>query len=599
MNISAAGRIDANVKGFAGGPTLSKPGYGPGRGLYAASRNSGGAGYGGKGGSVNGGSAYGIAETPDRAGSGGAGVNDVGGNGGGAIFITASANVSVDGSITANGGQGGSGYGGDPGGGGSGGTVAIACETISGSGIISADGSASGLQIVSSTYYRNGGGGGGRIAITFDEAAQSAVTAELVISAAEGRGYPSKFGEPGTIIMTSTNLLNDRAGGGRIIIPGWTEWTYDTLTVTNGTLVFPEGFDLTVNGDVNLLEPGALLLTNSAAAIGGGLNIVSTNAPSDNSVAQTIIYGGPGESVSVAGTAFLSSGNLALYGLGTNCAEMKFGGDFQMTNLSALTVSARPLSDAAASPGIALDIGGDMSISSNSWVYVLPHQTNGACPVFTASNLYIAAYGGFHANSNGYAGGAAGGQGLGSGGGTGGTSAAAGGTAYGEAHAPVEPGSGGGAASSQAGGAGGGRIRITAHSAIVMNGIIRVTGGGGTSSAGNPSGGGAGGGIFLDCIDFSGAGSMEAGGGIGGWQVAVPDRYGGGGGGGRIAVAYRRRYDPLLPLRRLNISETPPDTFTGTTSAAGGAGGGASDGGTGTVRFIEVLAKGGTSFSFH
>ena len=61
----------------------------------------------------------------------------------------------IDGSVTANGGNGGGGISG----GGSGGSIYITAENLQGSGTIRANGG--------DTGYQSGGGGGGRIAIYF------------------------------------------------------------------------------------------------------------------------------------------------------------------------------------------------------------------------------------------------------------------------------------------------------------------------------------------------------------------------------------------------------------------------------------------------
>jgi hypothetical protein len=84
---------------------------------------------------------------------------------------------------------------------------------------------------------------------------------------------------------------------------------------------------------------------------------------------------------------------------------------------------------------------------------------------------------------------------------------------------------GGGDANSPQGGAGGGYIRILAAGMVTINGTITANGGLGYS-------GGSGGGIYLDCLNLFGAGTIRANGGNASGNH-------GGGGGGRIAVYFR------------------------------------------------------------
>ena len=92
LTMEAGGSMDVDGKGYA-------QQYGPGLGS-----GSSGSGYGGKGangGSGGGGSTYGSTNTPTDPGSGSIRVD--GGTGGGAVRIEASGNVTVNGTITANG----------------------------------------------------------------------------------------------------------------------------------------------------------------------------------------------------------------------------------------------------------------------------------------------------------------------------------------------------------------------------------------------------------------------------------------------------------------------------------------------------------------
>jgi hypothetical protein len=185
--------------GGAGGSVYGS-GYralGPGGGLggtfsnstvISASNNSNYTGYGGGGGGFAGGGAAGNSSSPvggnvgaggapygndgqlpmiGGSGGGGSGGNlaaagNAGGGGGGAILIASSGKITVNGSITANGGTGGLvgnvGTNGIGGGGGSGGGIRLVANTITGNGAINASGGYGGM------YQAAGGNGGaGRV----------------------------------------------------------------------------------------------------------------------------------------------------------------------------------------------------------------------------------------------------------------------------------------------------------------------------------------------------------------------------------------------------------------------------------------------------
>ena len=164
-------QINADAMGFRGGPGIGGAytnGQGPGGATHGASGNgTAGAGYGGRGGdsyySGTPGASYGTADAPSLPGSGGAGKDAVGfgGNGGGAIRLEAANSLTVNGIISANGGNG---YGA-----GSGGSVWISCLSISGtSGVISADGGRGSAP-------RAGEGAAARAAVFYDPDAQAGV----------------------------------------------------------------------------------------------------------------------------------------------------------------------------------------------------------------------------------------------------------------------------------------------------------------------------------------------------------------------------------------------------------------------------------------
>ncbi|MFC1769397.1 LamG-like jellyroll fold domain-containing protein, partial [Nanoarchaeota archaeon] len=179
-SITGAGR--GYARGLCGGQGNdgddgSGTGGGDGANPWTA-EGGGGGGYGGAGGKsgtdgagdtqTNGGSSYGSSTQPLALGSGGGGANNGGGSscgghggyGGGFIFVNASNELNVSGTISVGGYGGSSNEGG--GGGGSGGSVYLVSDTLSGNGTITVNGGDGGAAHGGDAA--GGGGSGGRIA---------------------------------------------------------------------------------------------------------------------------------------------------------------------------------------------------------------------------------------------------------------------------------------------------------------------------------------------------------------------------------------------------------------------------------------------------
>ncbi len=157
VRIATGGGFKADAGGYFPG---SSAGLGAGGGFFVGAR-AGGAGYGGRGGDgsggISGGNPFGSTNAPADCGSSGASYAALrGGVGGGLLRIAIAGALTLDGTISANGGKAGNG------GGGSGGGIFIVCAALEGNGILCAAGGNSS----SSTYH--GGGGGGRIAVWVD-----------------------------------------------------------------------------------------------------------------------------------------------------------------------------------------------------------------------------------------------------------------------------------------------------------------------------------------------------------------------------------------------------------------------------------------------
>ncbi|MFC2062238.1 DUF11 domain-containing protein, partial [Elusimicrobiota bacterium] len=156
LNIELGGLIDVSYLGYNGSNSYSKQGEGPG-----GSWHSSGASYGGKGEGAEPGEVYGSIKEPLELGSGGsvpsgAGSHDIGGDGGGQVKLVINNLLTVNGEINAEGadGKGGSG--------GSGGSIWIETSELSGNGVITVNGG-NGRDTFKT------GSGAGRIAIYYNE----------------------------------------------------------------------------------------------------------------------------------------------------------------------------------------------------------------------------------------------------------------------------------------------------------------------------------------------------------------------------------------------------------------------------------------------
>ncbi len=189
------GLINAAQKGYRGGVGTPNDGDGPGGGASSGMGRGDGAGHGGVGGGSGGGQPYGSHSAPEALGSGGGGgYNSAsGGHGGGAIKLHIGGTLTINGTITADGGNGGKHVYGA--GGGSGGSIFIIAGTITGtnpSSTITAEGGNAGDSSA-------GNGAGGRIALYYT----SEYSFPGAVSAASGTG--------GKSAQYGTNILVDNA----------------------------------------------------------------------------------------------------------------------------------------------------------------------------------------------------------------------------------------------------------------------------------------------------------------------------------------------------------------------------------------------------
>ena len=269
--VQAGGGIIADGTGYAGGSGTGEggySGYSPGGGGGGGYGGYGAAGTAASGFSSSGGATYGSATSPNNFGSGGGGSysGPAGGSGGGAILLTVSGALEVDGRISARGLPG----SGANAGGGSGGSINLSVGTLAGAGVISANGGAG--------IAAGGGGGGGRIAIVYNVA--NAFSG--LMSAYGGNGYG--IGGAGTIylkpyssVQGSPLVLVDNGGMGGTN-SGWPSGggTFD-VTVRNGASLGMSSSSQTISGNL-IVGSNGWIYVSGAAGIGSPTLYVTGNA---------------------------------------------------------------------------------------------------------------------------------------------------------------------------------------------------------------------------------------------------------------------------------------------------------------------------------
>lgn len=368
--VQAGGGIIADGMG-------SPAGQGQGAGRYEGVGDfgfvGGGGGYGGYGASgggtayAYGGSTYGSATEPTASGSGGGGPPmgrsvPMGGAGGGAIGLTVTGTLQVDGRISTCGLAG----TGPNTGGGSGGSISLRVGTLMGSGVISANGGAG--------SYWGGGGGGGRIAILIT----TANTFSGLVSAYGGAGYaaggagtiylmpylPAKLGallvvDNGGQSGTNTSWPSQRDAdltvrGGAILAASSPQGVAGNLTVgSNAWIVLTTGRDgvvpaLTIAGDAAVQAGGGIIADGTGYPAGQGPGPGRSISSSSGYVGSGGGYGGSGGSSggtqpvaggtsygsatapNTAGSGAGANGTTYLGGAGGGCIQLNVTGTLQV-----------------------------------------------------------------------------------------------------------------------------------------------------------------------------------------------------------------------------------------------------------------------------
>jgi hypothetical protein len=330
--IQAGGGISADGTGYAAGS-------GTGPGGYNSYSSGGGGGHGGYGASGalyegylgSGGTTYGSITAPTELGSGGGGAYSpvLGGAGGGAIRLSVTGTLAVDGSLTARGlpGTG-------SGGGGAGGSIYLTVGALTGSGVISANGGAG--------SGNGGGGGGGRIAVA-PYSSSLANTFAGLMSAYGGAGYArggagtiytasGVYDQPGQIVVDNggqagTNTSLSSGGSVNVTVRGgaWLSLSssqeIETLLVASNGWVNLGNQELMVEGNATIQAGGGIIADGTGSAAGSGTGAGGYNSSSSGGGGG---HGGYGASGAPYGGYSANGGNT--YGLVTAPTELGSGG---------------------------------------------------------------------------------------------------------------------------------------------------------------------------------------------------------------------------------------------------------------------------------
>jgi len=247
--ISSNSAINVDGRGYLGGRqdnNVSNNGRTVSNAPGSTARSAGS--HGGIGGSVGGTAnpTYGDIKTPVELGSGGSsdgGATWLGGDGGGRMRLTA-ASMTIDGAISANGDN----NLGNQSGSGSGGSILLDVGTVTGSGIVRANGGTNEV-----------GGGGGRVAIYYASLGMNSSQ----FRALGGDGSSSDGGH-GTVFLKSSVQANGELivdGGNQasppdsVVLPAG--FTFDTITIRNMANVLADS-PIVVADALNLLSGSRL-----------------------------------------------------------------------------------------------------------------------------------------------------------------------------------------------------------------------------------------------------------------------------------------------------------------------------------------------------
>ncbi len=193
----------------------------------------GGGGHGTPGGGsavAVGGASYGNALFPLTFGSGGGdGQYTQGGAGGGVIALQFLDQCTLEGTLTSNGSPGDTSENGGTGGGGGGGSIQITCPSLSGNGLIKAQGGEGGADLQTGGGLPDaglgGGGAGGRVAVYTDSTLPFSSILLTGGAAGTGPGSPGNPGQAGSLVINSIQnsiwTVGGSAQGGSVSLELW------------------------------------------------------------------------------------------------------------------------------------------------------------------------------------------------------------------------------------------------------------------------------------------------------------------------------------------------------------------------------------------
>jgi cysteine-rich repeat protein len=476
IDVQSGGNINVNSKGFTG---TNGSGAG-GSSTYTYDGGAGG-GHGGNGGtagrdnaSANTAASGGITNDsvtdPVLPGSGG-GSNPSGGScaasGGGAVKLSVSGTLSVNGNITANGGNG-TYCTNAGGGGGAGGSIYIydssgAMAMTGTTGTITANGGTGGNGGPGAGWGGGGGGAGGRVSIRANTSTYLGTQQAYGSAGGIGDNPPKETGYTGgagTIFSKYGSATN-----GDLLVDG------NNPAFTNSNTTQLTGNETYNN--VNILRGAKYILPGASNLSATGYMTIGTGS----------------SSVEIQNANTLTVGNLIIQSTGSLTHSANTSSKASYLNISATNVDVQS--------------GGTINVDGKGY-----SSGNGTGKGGNVSS------------------GGSGGAGYGGGGGNGSGAGGAGGAAYGSNSSPDDMGSGGGLLSATAGGSGGGEIKITTTGNINVSGTLSANG---ATATNTNTGGGSGGAIWITTSTMSGIGSLTAiggngnalGGGGGGGRISI------------------------------------------------------------------------------
>ncbi|PCI35772.1 MAG: hypothetical protein COB53_10670, partial [Elusimicrobia bacterium] len=502
FNFNTGAFILLDAAGYTGGPASAgcsqRDGNGPGAGVGTGTgfSDTGGAAHGGNGGygenTALGGTAYDSLINPTDLGSGGAGGTGScanggkGGDGGGALLLSVSGTLTVDGNITANGENGQSNTG--SGGGGSGGTLNLTAGTFTGTGSLSANGGGSAGS--------GGAGGGGRIAVTATSG--YSFTGDLLTNPGTsgrdggfGTSYLKKAGDSNFTILIGTDSLTPgaetplnladlsnadqlRVVGASVPIVGLAPTLISSVTAESAIITFDAGSDITMSTAVfalgaNTLNIGTLTFTNGSIDVEKGASLTLTASkleiPNSLNLEGRLDIGQQTSTMTIIGDIVLLAGSTMSHV------------DNGATKTSVLM----------------MNVTGDFNVNTDAFLLLDSRGYTGGVASASCSKRDGDGPGGGVGTTTGFS--DAGGGAYGGDGGDG-ENTAVGGTAYDTAGNPTDLGSGGAGgtgscASGAKGGDGGGALWLNVSGTLTVNGDLTAqgeTGTGGTGTGGTASG---------------------------------------------------------------------------------------------------------------